>query len=414
MKTNFYMIIGDFDDKGLSHSYQNAPPGYSEPQLLYHYHYEGWVSGSSQSIGKPYIWNIEPPFYIIEGQGTNSITCELMPINTENCSELKSSVISLQLGKWQEGTTIYYKRGPKWKIEGNKTPKILIISGKTIKNIETYELIPNYDQTGFPTKCATNPENYTFSIKNGEIINFYGNIPPNGNPKVDIFWYQTGSTYLSFYSSWTKEKIKFPTTIDIYVSSTNELTTPPISRIETGEKKLWLNENRPTQINSNIIFSESKKISQPILFTLEQNLKEVINSNFPLSWEITGNINPIIQTQNNKNLQISELYTLIPNFDDKIIQLPNKFYFDCPKGKIKNFYRTNNNIILDIIWLETGTTYISFYTKWENEIINYNNSISINITKMEIAITQPTPRIETGEKKLWKKQERPIWIHGSK
>jgi len=407
------MIVGDFDNNGLSHSYQNLPPEYYKPQLLYHYHYEGWVSGSTQSKDKPYIWSIEPPFYITEGQGTNNITCELMPITTSYCSGLSFSTISLQLGKWQEGTIIYYKRGPKWNIEGNKNPKILMLSGKTMKTIETYELIPKYDNNGFPPTCSTNPENYFFSIKNGEIINFYGDIPPKGNPKVDIFWYQTGSTYLSFYSSWAKEKTSFPTTINVYVSETNEEIIQP-TRIETGDKKLWVNESRP--ITNSFFFSDkSEKTITPTLLTIELNLKETINSNFPLSWKIIGNDTPTIKTQNNKNLQIPENYILIPNFYDKITQLPNKFYVTCPKGKINNFYLDNNkNPLLEIIWLETGITYISFYTKWENEMINQSTSININITQEELIASTPKLRIETGGKKLWKKEERPICNNKSK
>lgn len=239
------MIKGDFNENGLSHSYPNLPPNHSNPQILYHYQFEGWVSGSSQAIGKPYIWNIEPPFYILEGQGTNKITCELLPINTISCSGLSSSIISLELGKWQEGTTIYYKQGPKWRIEGNIRPKIRFTNNKIVPNIETYTIIPEYDQLGNPPHCSTLPDNYSFKIKNGKIMNFHGGTPPHGTPKVDIFWYNTGSTYLSFYSSWTKEETTFPTTLDIYVSITKEPIIIPTTRIETGEKKLWKKQERP-------------------------------------------------------------------------------------------------------------------------------------------------------------------------
>jgi hypothetical protein len=172
-----------------------------------------------------------------------------MPINTDSCSELKSSVISLELGKWQEGTIIYYKRGPKWKIEGNTNPKIRFNNGKIVQNIETYTIIPEYDQTGNPPHCSTLPDNYSFKIKNGKIMNFYGGTPPHGNPKVDIFWYDSGPAYLSFYSSWTKEETTFPTTMDIYVSVTEEPIITIPRRIETGEKKLWKKQERPIWIH---------------------------------------------------------------------------------------------------------------------------------------------------------------------
>lgn len=76
-------------------------------------------------------------------------------------------------------------------------------------------------------------------------MNFYGGTPPHGNPMVDIFWYETGSTYLSFYSSWTKETTTFPTTMSIYVSVTEEPIIITPTRIETGEKKLWKKQERP-------------------------------------------------------------------------------------------------------------------------------------------------------------------------
>lgn len=88
------MIIGDFKNDGLSHSYPNTPPGYSDSQILYNFHYEGFLTAITHSSS--YIWNIEPPFYITEGQGTTKIKCELLPINSISCSELKSSIIFIK------------------------------------------------------------------------------------------------------------------------------------------------------------------------------------------------------------------------------------------------------------------------------------------------------------------------------
>lgn len=331
------MILGTFNDRGLTHSYPNTPPGFSEPQILYHYHYEGWVPSSAQARGKPYIWNIEPPFYILSGQGTSGITCELKPVTTNLCifgldyettsadcleiptthstkiymnsspnlsyrgnqdvivshddehkfyahvasynkqtgqfilSSIKNvgtgtfcswnirlagnenySNVTLQLGKWNEGTAVYYKSGPKWRIEGNMNPKVRKVNNKIVQSTETYTLIPEYDMSGNPPRCATDPNNYQFNIKNGKVMNFHGGVPPHGNPQIDIFWYQTGSTYLSFYSSWMNEEVTFPTTVDIYVSETMEPIVIAPTRVETGGKKLWRHEQRPTWTHGNI------------------------------------------------------------------------------------------------------------------------------------------------------------------
>ena len=69
------MIFGDFRTIGLEHSYQVEPPGYSQPQKLYHYYYRGFMLDRS----KNFVWKVGPPFFIIEGQGTSGITIELIP-----------------------------------------------------------------------------------------------------------------------------------------------------------------------------------------------------------------------------------------------------------------------------------------------------------------------------------------------
>lgn len=326
------MILGTFNDIGLAHSYPNTPPEHSDPQILYKYHYEGWLQPSTHANPpRTFLWTIEPPFYIISGQGTSEITVELKPITTNlclnglyfetttaDCIEIPTthpttlyvnaspnlsytikekvivsydnehkfyanvasynrqtgtfklitnknigtgtfcnwsirldgcenySNITLQLGKWNEGTIIYYKTGPRWKIEGNTLPKVRMNNGKIVQSIETYTLIPEYDMSGNPPRCSTEPNNYSFEIKGGKIMKFYGGTPPNGNPTVDVFWYQTGATYLTFYSSWKNEETKFPTTLNTYVSVTNEPIPTIPTRIETGGKKLWKHEQRPT------------------------------------------------------------------------------------------------------------------------------------------------------------------------
>lgn len=222
------MIKGDSDNNILTHSYPNKPPEYSTPQVLYKYHYEGPLTTTN------YIWTINPPFYILEGQGTSGITIELYPKNSTSREKIISGVtileyceLNLQIDSWKESLYLYYKVGPSWKIEGNKFPQITIISGKTVKSTETYKIIPKYDQSGYPAKYSTYPDSYSFYLDKGKIVNFYGGVPPKylwygeQYPMVDIFWYTTGATSLTFYSSWTNEKEKFPITIPIYISQKN-------------------------------------------------------------------------------------------------------------------------------------------------------------------------------------------------
>lgn len=225
-KTYYY----DVDDKGLPHSYPEQPPGYSEPQRIYQFEYTGFVT-KIPNWTQNHIWTVDPPFFILSGQGTSIITCELMPKLLKDREpikigprklkwrDIKFSELNLQIGKWKETLNLYYKQGPLWKIIGNNNPKLSYDQyGKVERKIETYTLIPQYDQTGYPPKNETDPNSYSFDIKNGMIISFYGDTPPKGNPKVDIFWFDSGPTYLSFYSAWKGETVKFPNTIDIYVS----------------------------------------------------------------------------------------------------------------------------------------------------------------------------------------------------
>lgn len=212
--------VFDFDDKGIPHSYINTPPGYSTPQIIYNFRYEGLMDRLPGP--KNYIWSINPPFYILAGQGTSNINCELRPVlNTEQerilkaerkliYREYKYCELNLTIGKWKETLNLYYKQGPLWKIEGNKNPKI--------NTIETYTLIPQYNQIGNPPKNFSDPNRYIFNIKNGKVTKTYGEIPPHGNPKIDVLWYETGAAYLSFYSAWLTEPVTFPNTVDIYVS----------------------------------------------------------------------------------------------------------------------------------------------------------------------------------------------------
>lgn len=223
--------VYDVDDKGLAHSYPMHPPGYSAPQLIYSFYYSGIVT-KIPGWTKNHIWTVDPPFFILSGQGTSGITCELIPkllINREPIKigirklkwrDIKYSELNLQIGKWKETLNLYYKQGPLWKIEGNTNPKIEIspVTGKVIKKIETYTLVPKYDQSGYPPKNETDPKSYSFDIKNGTISSFYGDNPPKGNPKVDIIWHTSGPSYISFYSAWKGETVKFPNTQDIYVS----------------------------------------------------------------------------------------------------------------------------------------------------------------------------------------------------
>lgn len=216
VKPYFY----DFDDKGLAHSYQDEPPGYSNPKILYTFKYEGLVD----RINKPkdYIWTVNPPFFIVNGQGTKNITLQMIPeltkeresilnvIRNLTFRDLKYSELNIKVLKWDETLNLYYRQGPLWKIEGNRNPKK--------SKIETYKIIPQYDQSGFPPKNKTNINSYSFMVKNGKVINFYGGTPPNNYPIVDILWYEKGPSYLSFYSAWENETLKFPNTLDIYVS----------------------------------------------------------------------------------------------------------------------------------------------------------------------------------------------------
>ena len=48
--------IFDFDDKGLPHSYINTPPGYSNPQIIYSFKYEGLMDRLPDP--KNYIWSV--------------------------------------------------------------------------------------------------------------------------------------------------------------------------------------------------------------------------------------------------------------------------------------------------------------------------------------------------------------------
>jgi len=206
--------VYDFDNNGIAHSYPNTPPGYSDPQILYSFTYEGFVL--SKPGPKNYTWTVDPPFHIISGQNSAKVICQLMPMVTKTrepiisgITRLNYSELNLTLGSWKETLNLYYKQGPYWKIEGNKTP--------TLKSTETYTLIPQYDQTGQPPKYSTDVISYSFNIKNGKVMQFYGTNPPYGYPKVDIMWYGTGSAYLSFYSAWSDYSVKFPNTLDIYV-----------------------------------------------------------------------------------------------------------------------------------------------------------------------------------------------------
>ena len=209
----------DFDNNGIPHSYPNTPPGYSEPQLIYEFHYDGMLKNTQWD--KNYNWSVEPPFYIKSGQGTSGITCELLPILSKEREKIlegprnlswrdyKYCELNLKINTWSETLNLYYKQGPLWKIEGNKTPK----SGTT----ETYTLLPQYDQTGYPPKYSTDTLSYSFNIKNGNVTQFHGVNPPKGNPKIDIFWHTVGPGYVSFYSAWNDDSLKFPNTLGVLI-----------------------------------------------------------------------------------------------------------------------------------------------------------------------------------------------------
>ena len=205
----------DFDDKGIAHSYPNTPPSYTSPQILYSFHYEGFLKNTQWD--RDYTWTVNPPFFILSGQNDHVITCELIPsLNIAEEQILTGDrklmwrdynycELNLKMATWEETLNLYYKQGPRWKIEGNKIPKL--------NSVETYTLIPQY-QTD---KYSTNPITYSFNVKNGKVMSFHGGVPPNGNPMVDILWYGSGSSYLSFYSSWSDESTKFPNTLGILV-----------------------------------------------------------------------------------------------------------------------------------------------------------------------------------------------------
>jgi len=211
----------DFDDKFLAHSYPNTPHGYTEPQILYSFYYEGFLTELPGA--KFYTWSVDLPFIIVSGQSTSQVTCQLLPILSKNQEEIKYgsrkisyrdykfSELNLKIeyvgkaGQWFDVLNLYYSQGPIWKIDGNKNPKI--------NTIETYTLKPDYNQIGNPPKNSTDPNNYKFNLKNGVVVKNHGDIPPRGNPKVDILWTEKGSGYLSFYSSWKNEKLKFSNTL---------------------------------------------------------------------------------------------------------------------------------------------------------------------------------------------------------
>jgi hypothetical protein len=224
------------DDKGLAHSYPNFPPNYSEPQITYSFTYDGFMN--NVSVPLLFNWSVQPPFYILSGQNTKTITLELKPSLTKDregfisgsnvtYKKLKYSDLNLEI-IYEPPTTkprilkdsinIYYRQGPLWKIQGNKFPKIKLNTSGKPETIETYELIPQYDQTGFPPKNITEHNSYTFVIKGGTVKKFYGGIPPTGTPLVDILWHTPGSGYLAFYSTWTSESVKFPNVLDIFIS----------------------------------------------------------------------------------------------------------------------------------------------------------------------------------------------------
>jgi len=207
------MIISEnfISNTTLEHSYPNKPPGYSQPQILYKLHYEGAKKNS-------YLWTVEPPFHIISGQGSPSIVCQLMPKVSTKIEPINSSILTLNADDEKEYYNLYYQHGPQWKILGNKNPKINEFRGLYTPTIETYTIIPQYEQIGHSPKYITDPNSYKFEIKNGRILKFYGGIPPTGNPMIDISWFKPGPAYITFYSAWINEKIKYPNTLDILIS----------------------------------------------------------------------------------------------------------------------------------------------------------------------------------------------------
>ena len=101
----------DFDDKGIPHSYPINPIGYYKPQILYTFSYEGILD--IRNNYKNYIWSVEPPFYILSGQSTREITCELIPILTKQREPIKTAIrkliyrdlnyceLNLEVEKWK-------------------------------------------------------------------------------------------------------------------------------------------------------------------------------------------------------------------------------------------------------------------------------------------------------------------------
>ena len=194
---------------------------------MYNCYYDGFVSNLPGA--KTYIWSIGLPFHIIAGQGTTGVTIQLTPILSRDREEIVMDKYkniryrnykfaelnltisnSMKVGKWEETLNLFYAQGPLWKLQGNLYPKIQKDqNGKVIKSIETYTLLPQYVQTGNPPKNSTDPSSYSFGIQNGVVSMFHGGTPPKENPKVDIFWNQTGSTYLTFYSAWSNDKLLF-------------------------------------------------------------------------------------------------------------------------------------------------------------------------------------------------------------
>lgn len=247
------MIIPEYDenfkneDYGLDHSYQIEPQGYSEPQILYKFYYSGGTLDVLKLAGtNDIMWSIDYPFYIIDGQGTTGVTIALIPVLTKEREkiitvtgltqikytyrDLKYSILNLKIGKcdnirWEENLELKYKQGAAWIIEGNNFPIITKnINNKIIPTIETYTIKPAYSQSGNPPKNITNPDSYTFKVKGGRVKKIYGGTAPingawiNNFLKVDIEWYQSGSTYFSFYSAWSNETLKFPNTLGINVT----------------------------------------------------------------------------------------------------------------------------------------------------------------------------------------------------
>lgn len=214
----------DDDEKGLQHSYHNTPPLYSEPQILYSYTYDGFMNDIPNNI---FTWNVNYPFVIVSGQGTNTITLQQYPVlttqreniiktNTVSYRNLKYSDLDLDLNGLKESINLYYRQGPLWKIEGNKYPKLTYSSDGRSQTIETYKLIPLFN-TDLSKNNIINTESYNFVIKNGNLIKLYGDNPPNGYPLIDVLWHTKGSGYISFYSSWDDDYVKFPNTMSIAV-----------------------------------------------------------------------------------------------------------------------------------------------------------------------------------------------------